>query len=85
MQDTLMNLSFSFGIDLYRAKKRSESRGDTDALISLKFHYPELFTVEFHEFIENVKASTKIVDAEHGTNFFSMLDIESNPDKRILN
>ena len=74
-------LSLPFIMDLYRAKMKAEARGDASAIMSLKINYPELFSENFSEFIQNFKHAVKIFDYENGENFSKIFEIESNKEK----
>jgi hypothetical protein len=72
------DLSFSFVMDLFRAKKSAEGRGDKKAIESLNQCYPELFTEEFEEFIENLRQATAYLDSKYGENFSSILESQNS-------
>ena len=85
MVDAFMNLSFSFIMDLYRTKSSAESRGDISAIDSLKRHYPELFTDEFEEFIEGLKATVAYLDRKYDEDFSSIFVSKVSDTGRIIN
>jgi len=86
MTDHLMdNQTFAFILDLYRIKTNAERRQDKYAIESLQQHYPEIFTDEFDEFIENAKACAAYLDNEYDDNFSSMFEVSiQNDDPKII-
>ncbi len=78
MVGIFMDLSFSFVMDLFRAKKSAEGRGDKKAIDSLNQYYPELFSVEFEEFIENLRQVTAYLDTKYGEKFSSILESQNS-------
>lgn len=68
------DLSFSFEMDLFRSKTNAEIRKDAAAIDDLKIHYPDLFSEEFQEFIENLKVTMEYLDKKYGENFSSIFD-----------
>lgn len=84
MNDHFMNkLSLPFVMDLYRTKIKAEGRGDATAIESLQQHYPELFTEEFQNFIDNMKLVAEHLDQKYDQNFSSMFELNNAdlPDK----
>lgn len=69
-----MELSFTFIMDLYRSKVRAERDKDVSAIASLNLHYPELFSSEFAEFIENAKLATLCLDQKYDQNFSTIFE-----------
>jgi hypothetical protein len=44
------------------------------AIESLKFHYPEIYSDDFLEFIEAVKVTAEILDRKYDENFSSIFN-----------
>ncbi len=70
------NTSVPFLMDLYRTRKSAEKRKDTKALVSLKQHFPELFSEEVDIFFEQFKKAAQVLDLEQGTQFSAAFESE---------
>ena len=85
MAAAFMDLSFSFVMDLYRARSSAERRGDSPAIENLKQHYPELFTEEFEEFIEGLKVTVAYLDRKYDEDYSSIFEPKVRDIARIIN
>ena len=73
-------LSFTFMMDIYRVKIKAIKRDDKKALKNLEQHYPELFTEDFNQFINNLHLCVEYIHIQHGQDFRAMLE----PDVDII-
>jgi hypothetical protein len=60
------DLSLSFVMDLYMARKKATERNDKIALLSLQQAYPELFTEGFEDFVNKLMLSKQYIDNKYG-------------------
>lgn len=77
------DLSFPFVMDLYRIRLKAERRGDTLAIESLKQHYPELFSVEFEDFIRVAIQVAGSKDLLYGENFSNLFQVNQPTIKKL--
>ena len=75
------SVSFPFLIDLYLIKLKAEARNDQQSLINLHQRYPELFTIEFNNFIQNIKETVNFLDQFYNENFSKIFQV--NADTKI--
>ena len=59
---------------LYRQKLAAEEKDDKDVLLSLEKLYPDLFSVEFEEFISNLQKTIEYIEHKYGENFQEILE-----------
>lgn len=59
---------------LYRKKIAAENKGDHVTLKALETEYPDLFSVEFNDFISNLKMSIEYIWQRHGEDFREMVE-----------
>lgn len=64
---------------------KAEVRLDTNAVESLRVHYPEIFTNDFQELIEKLKIVACDLDHKSDENFSEMFTIGSNNKQNCLN
>jgi hypothetical protein len=73
MLKKFMELPFSFVIDLYKSRIEAEKSHNLISLANMRDQYPELFTGDFDDFIENVKATAQYIDKKYNKDFISYL------------
>lgn len=81
---TFYKLSITFVLGLHHLKLRAEKEHDKTALNSLQQQYPELFSEQFVEFIQNLQSTIEYFYEYKDVDFRKLLDSEYNISTNIL-